>query len=81
MDFQRFSTVEPQFLGDQIGYGITVPTNALHPDEAALFIAFLLGDEGRAIMEDNFHPLLQDVTADSYANLPVELQELTVPGD
>jgi len=38
MDFRRFASVEPVFNGEQIGYGITIPTNAPHPDQAAQFI-------------------------------------------
>ncbi len=57
LDFQRFATVKPQFRGERIGYGITIPGNAPHPDEAALFIAFLLGPEGRAVMQADFQPL------------------------
>ena len=56
LDFQRFATVKPQFRGERIGYGITIPSSAPHPDEAARFIAFLLSPEGRAIMEANSPP-------------------------
>jgi molybdate/tungstate transport system substrate-binding protein len=57
LDYQRFASVQPEFRGEQISYGITIPSNAPHPDEAALFIAFLLGPEGRAIMKADYHPL------------------------
>ena len=49
LDFQRFATVKPEFRGERIAYGITIPSNAPHPEEAALFIAFLLGPEGQAV--------------------------------
>jgi molybdate/tungstate transport system substrate-binding protein len=81
LDFQRFATVKPQFRGERIGYGITVPSNAPHADEAALFIAFLLGPEGRAIMEADYHPLFDPCPADGYANMPESLQTLCVPAD
>jgi molybdate/tungstate transport system substrate-binding protein len=81
LDFQRFATVKPQFRGERIGYGITVPSNAPHPDEAALFIAFLLGPEGRAIMAADHHPLFDPCPADGYAKMPESLQALCVPID
>jgi molybdate/tungstate transport system substrate-binding protein len=76
LDFQRFASVKPQFRGEQIGYGITVPSNALHPELAAQFIAFLLGPEGRAIMKKNYHPLFAPAIGDRYNNIPAALQEL-----
>ena len=75
LDFQRFKSVEPRFVGDQISYGITIPTNAPHPSEAADFIAYLLSDEGQNIMKDNFHPLLDPLQADGYDHLPASLRE------
>jgi molybdate/tungstate transport system substrate-binding protein len=57
LDFHRFATVRPEFRGERIGYGLTIPTNAPHPKEAELFVQFLLGPEGRAIMTRDDHPL------------------------
>lgn len=76
LDFQRFATVRPEFKGEQIGYGITIPSNAPHPQEAAQYIAFLLGPEGRQIMEQNDHPLLSPLRVDGYENLPQALRSL-----
>ena len=81
LDFQRFISIEPKFAGERIGYGITIPANAEHTDEAALFIAFLLSDEGRAIMEANAHPLFEPFPADGYGNMPESLQALCVPAE
>jgi len=81
LDFQRFASVKPQFQGERIRYGITIPTNAPHQDAAVLFIAFLLGPEGRAIMAANDHPLLDSFPADGYAAMPVSLQSLCVPAE
>jgi molybdate/tungstate transport system substrate-binding protein len=79
LDFQRFSKVKPEFRGEQIGYGITIPSNAPHPKEAAEFIAFLLSPEGRNIMEKkNYQPMLNPVLADGYNNLPNSLRKLVV---
>ncbi|MFZ5856704.1 MAG: tungstate ABC transporter substrate-binding protein WtpA [Chloroflexota bacterium] len=79
LDFQRFATVKPQFRGERIGYGITIPADAPHPDAAALFIEFLLGPEGRAIMGANHHPLFDPCLADGYASMPPSLQAICVP--
>lgn len=81
LDFQRFATVKPEFPGDLISYGLTIPSNAPHPDEAAHFIAFLLSPEGRAIMEANYHSLLEPCTADGYENMPESLKLLCSPMD
>jgi molybdate/tungstate transport system substrate-binding protein len=79
LDFQRFATVKPQFRGERIGYGITIPSNAPHPAEAALFISFLLGEDGRAIMEKDFHPLFDPVVCDRSENIPAALAALCGP--
>jgi len=79
LDFRRFATVKPSFRGEQIGYGITIPSNAPHPEEAAEFIAFLLGPEGRAVMEANQHPLFDQPLADGFEHVPAALQSLCRP--
>ena len=81
LDFKRFATVKPQFHGERIRYGITIPVNAPHRDAAVLFIEFLLSPEGRAIMAANYHPLLDSFPADGYAEMPVSLQSLCVPAE
>ncbi len=81
LDFKRFATVKPEFRGERIGYGITIPSSALHPKEAALFIEFLLSPDGRAIMEADSHPMFDPVPADGYGNMPSELQALCVPAE
>jgi molybdate/tungstate transport system substrate-binding protein len=80
LDFQRFATVKPEFRGERIGYGITIPSNAPHPQAATQFIAFLLSPEGRAIMQADHHPLFDPAIADGYENMLPELQALCVPG-
>lgn len=79
LDFQRFATVKPQFRGERIGYGVTIPSNAPHADEAALFIEFLLGPEGRASMDANHHPLFDPCVADGIVNMPPSLQAMCIP--
>jgi molybdate/tungstate transport system substrate-binding protein len=76
LEFQRFATVPPQFVGEVISYGITIPSNAPHPEAAVKFVAFLLGPEGRAVMEAHQHPLLSRYQVDRPGNLPATLRGL-----
>jgi len=78
LDFQRFSTVTPIFEGATIGYGVTIPSNAPHPEEAVDFLAFLFGPEGQAIMRANQHPPLEFPLASGFDGMPEELQALCV---
>lgn len=73
MDFQRFASVNPVFRGEQIRYGLTIPTNAPHPEEATIYINFLFSPEGQEIMNRNFHPLIIPVVVDHPENLPEAL--------
>jgi molybdate/tungstate transport system substrate-binding protein len=79
LDFQRFASVKPEFKGEQIGYGITIPAGAPHAKEAQQYIAFLLGPEGSKIMQENFHPLLEPLTATGYEALPELLKPFCSP--
>ncbi len=81
LDFQRFASVKPEFFGEQIGYGITIPATSLHPKEAELFLAYLLGPEGRKIMATNHQPLLETPTANRFNNLPESLKPLCSPAE
>jgi molybdate/tungstate transport system substrate-binding protein len=78
---QRFATVAPQFRGERIGYGITIPGNAPHPEQAIEFVAFLLGEQGRAVMAADHHPIFDPPVADHYTLLPEALQALCAPAD
>ncbi|MCJ7723608.1 MAG: tungstate ABC transporter substrate-binding protein WtpA [Anaerolineales bacterium] len=80
-DFQRFASVKPVFRGERIGYGITIPENAPHPAEAALFVVFLLGPQGRVIMEADYHPLFDPALCNGYSRTPTALQSLCVPAE
>ena len=78
LDFQRFSTITPIFEGATIGYGVTIPSNAPHPEEAVDFLAFLFRPEGQAIMRANQHPPLEFPLASGFDGMPEELQSLCV---
>ncbi len=81
LDFRRFATVKPEFRGEQISYGVTIPSNAPRPKEAALFVAFLLGPEGRALMVANHHPPLDPPICDGDPHIPAAVQALCAPGE
>jgi molybdate/tungstate transport system substrate-binding protein len=74
LDFQRFASVNPQFNGSPILYGITIPRNALHPYEASMFIQYLLGKEGQTILSRNYQPPLIPAVTDNNAKMPADLQ-------
>ena len=78
LDFQRFASVKPEFDGEVIGYGVTIPSNAPHPKQAEDLVAFLLGPKGRAVMEANQHPLITPPLADHYDLLLKGLKSLCV---
>jgi molybdate/tungstate transport system substrate-binding protein len=76
LDYQRFASVKPSFEGQPITYSLTIPSNAAHPDGAGLFVQFLLGPEGRAIMERNYHPMLAQPWCDNPDKLPSALRAM-----
>jgi len=78
---QRFASVKPVFRGEQIGYGITIPSSAPHPVEAALFIEFLLSPEGRAVILKDSHPMFDPAIGENYGNIPAILQSYCTPAE
>ena len=74
LDFQRFASVTPEFTGDVIRYALTIPTNAPEPALAREFVAFLLGPEGRRILEADHQPLLTPPELDDPAVAPEEVR-------
>jgi molybdate/tungstate transport system substrate-binding protein len=74
LDFQRFSSVKPEFDGEVIGYGVTIPANTPNSGEAQAFVAFLLGPEGAAIMAANSHPVFAELQIDNCAAVPGSLK-------
>ena len=78
MDFKRFSSLQPRFQGEKIGYGITIPSNAPQPEAAEAFIQFLLSETGRRIMEENYHPVFEQPQAAGYESMPPALRQITI---
>jgi molybdate/tungstate transport system substrate-binding protein len=79
LDFQRFASVTPVFNGEAIAYGLTIPSNAPHPEAAQAFGAWLLGPEGQKILQDNYNPVINPPQADHWDALPASIQSLCVP--
>jgi molybdate/tungstate transport system substrate-binding protein len=73
--------VKPVFRGERIGYGITIPVNAPHPQEAALFIEFLLSPAGRLVMQADSHPMFNPAIADGYQKIPAGLKPYCTPAE
>ena len=73
--FQRFATVNPEFEGKTIAYGLTIPSNAPHPDLAAELIRFLLGPQGQEVMAKSHHPMILPPVVDQEDALPEALRQ------
>jgi molybdate/tungstate transport system substrate-binding protein len=74
LDFRRFASVRPEFTGDVIRYAFTIPANAPEPELARQFVAFLLGPDGRRILEGDHQPLLSPPELDDAAAAPEEVR-------
>ena len=60
--------------GAPIVYGVTIPSNAPHPELAIDFLEFLLGPQGQAIMEGCGQPPIAPAIASDPSKLPEELR-------
>ena len=74
LDSRRFASVRPEFTGDVIRYAFTIPANAPDPELARQFAAFLLGPDGRRILEADHQPLLTPPRLDDAAAAPEEVR-------
>jgi molybdate/tungstate transport system substrate-binding protein len=57
--------------GAPMVYGITIPKSAASPEWAARFVVFVLGPEGRRIMEANNQPEIVPARVDNFEALPL----------
>lgn len=64
--------------GRPIVYAVTIPRNAPHPNEAAKFVALLLGEQGRAIMAANGFATFAKPYAVDIPAMPAMLRPLVV---
>jgi molybdate/tungstate transport system substrate-binding protein len=76
MDFQRFSSINPEFHGEPIQYALTIPSNSPHQDAAIQFVEFLLGSDGQRVFLESYQPMLALPEPDNLANVPAGLGSL-----
>ena len=81
LDYRRFASVKPSFQGEAISYSLTIPSNSASPAAAQTFVQFLLGPEGKQILESYDHPVLSKPRCDNLDALPDVLRSLCVPMD
>jgi molybdate/tungstate transport system substrate-binding protein len=70
LESQRFASVRPVFRGDLIRYAFTIPANAPDPGLATEFAVYLVGPEGRRILQQEHQPVLTPPTIDHAAAAP-----------
>ena len=63
-------------IGQPMVYGVTIPKNAPNKEGAVKFMKFLLGKEGKKIMNDNGQPSVEPLETNDYDKLPTELKDL-----
>ena len=73
---QRFGTVSPIFPGGVVYYGLTIPSNAENPTEAAKFVEYLLDGEGKTIFNDLWHKIYTPSYTDHIDAIPSNLKFL-----
>jgi len=76
LSYQRFATVNPEFLCEPIQYSMTIPQNAPHTEEAIKFIEFAIGPKGQGILQNNHLPLIIPAKTDTLDKLPNALKSL-----
>ena len=66
--------------GQPMVYSVTIPKNAPNRLAAEAYVAFLLSDKGKAIMEANGQPSPRPAITDGFDNLPESLKAFCSPG-
>jgi molybdate/tungstate transport system substrate-binding protein len=75
IDYQRFASVIPDFVCQEILYGVTIPENSPRPEAASNYVMFLLGPKGRKIFAEQHQPFRPLVT-DNSEHIPEDLRDL-----
>ena len=75
---QRFATISLDREGRTIGYGATIPVNALHPEPAVEFLSFILDGEGKDIFNSCRQSIFEPSYVDRPENLPEDLRQIVV---
>jgi molybdate/tungstate transport system substrate-binding protein len=79
IDYQRFASLIPDFVAQEILYGVTIPENSQHPEEALDYLKFLFGPQGQKIFEQQHQPFLE-LVVDRPDHLPEDLRYLLDSG-
>jgi molybdate/tungstate transport system substrate-binding protein len=79
IDYQRFASLIPDFRCQEILYGVTIPENRPHPEQALDYVRFLLGPAGRRIFAAQHQPF-RPLVADNPEHLPDDLIDLLESG-
>jgi molybdate/tungstate transport system substrate-binding protein len=75
IDYERFASLIPEFVCQEILYGVTIPENSPHPEEALDYLKFLLGPDGQRIFAEQHQPFVSFVV-DRPEHLPDDLRYL-----
>ena len=67
--------------GQAMVYSVTIPKNAANRKAAEAYVAFLLSDKGKAIMEANGQPSPRPAITDGFDKLPESLKTFCSPGN
>jgi molybdate/tungstate transport system substrate-binding protein len=75
IDYERFASLIPEFVCQEVLYGVTIPENSPHSEEALDYLKFLLGPEGQRIFAEQHQPFVPFVV-DRPEQLPHDLRYL-----
>jgi molybdate/tungstate transport system substrate-binding protein len=73
---QRFATINMDREGEPIYFGLTIPANAPHPELAADFVKFILGQQGKNVFQSCFQPVFEPAFTDNMKAVPSVLEPL-----
>jgi len=76
--FKRFASVNPDYDILPIIYGMTIPVNAPHPQEAVRLVKFVLSPSGQEIMKQALQVTINPPVVDFSENLPGQLVDITI---
>ena len=74
----RFQSIGLDRLGSTIYYGLTISRTAENPDDAELLAEYIISGEGKAIFEENYHPVFTPALTDNLEGCPENLQPYLV---
>jgi len=76
--FKRFASINPDYDILPITYGMTIPGNAPHPEQAVKLIDFILSPRGQDILAQNRQITINPPIVDNKRNVPLDLAEKVV---